>query len=193
MSTLAEINASLQKLKPTNQFQALTQEWIAVATEGLDPLPRRSPRPAPATSRPSRQTRRRPRPGDPESRLLQHREVPGGVHELVGVDGRERNYGVGEPGDVAVRRRRGTIAGADRVGDAGGVESLPGCVAYLADEPAVGNTGFASQILAMQAALAAAVPGLKSMIAYYDADSVEIYKGISLVAADIYVNKFSFN
>ena len=45
----------------------------------------------------------------------------------------------------------------------------------------------------MQAALAAAVPGLKSMIAYYDADSVEIYKGISLVAADIYVNKFSFN
>ena len=37
MSTLAEINASLQKLKPTNQFQTLTQEWIAVATEGLDP------------------------------------------------------------------------------------------------------------------------------------------------------------
>lgn len=73
------------------------------------------------------------------------------------------------------------------------ISQLPDCWFYLADEPTVGNTSFAQTILQRQAAIQAAVPGAKCMIAYFDAGSVKIYKGIGKVAADIYPNKFNWN
>ena len=66
-------------------------------------------------------------------------------------------------------------------------------VFYLADEPAQGNTTYAQQILAFSSQLKAAVPGARTMIAYYDQATVHIYKGLDLIAADIYPNKFGWN
>lgn len=75
------------------------------------------------------------------------------------------------------------------------VKTLPAdeCVFYLADEPAVGNTTFSKQILAFSNQLKAAVPGARTMIAYYDQATVKNYEGLDLIAADIYPNKFGFN
>ena len=95
-----------------------------------------------------------------------------------------------------------TMSQADAVALAQQVAAtLPGAPFYLADEPTVGNTAYAALILGRAQAIRSAVPGARCMIAYYDADSVDIY-GVSnaaklppldLIAADIYPNKFSFN
>ena len=194
MSTLAEINASLQKLKPTNQFQTLTQEWINVATEGLDPTP------PPVTE--TRACYVTTQPTDaallallPTLKAASYNTVKCPAGYTSSLAWMAANGMTGWVSPATWQAGGGWDQSQAQIVSAmqAAWKACPGCVAYLADEPAVGNTSFASQILAMQAALAAAVPGLKSMIAYFDADSVEIYKGINLVAADIYVNKFSFN
>lgn len=63
-------------------------------------------------------------------------------------------------------------------------------VFYLADEP---GSSFGKTITARAAALRAAVPGTRYMIAYWDYSTVGNYKGLDLIAGSIYPNKFNFN
>jgi hypothetical protein len=64
---------------------------------------------------------------------------------------------------------------------------------FLTDEPPVGNTTVAGMVLSRSEGIKTALPGSRCMIDYYDADSVAIYKGLDLIAADLYVNKFGYN
>lgn len=89
-----------------------------------------------------------------------------------------------------------SISDAQAVSDAGAAAAIlpiSRITWFLTDEPAVGDLTAAKMVLARAELLKEQVPGSRSMIDYFDADSVKNYTGLDLIAADLYVNKFGYN
>ena len=194
MSTLAELNANVQAAPGAN---AQVKAWIAAATPLLEP-----PTPPVPPTPPSGGTRAVYVNGIIDasvSGLLPTLKAASYNTVYIAADWTATVAGLKQGGMNAWATLGQFSNGAFTASQAQAISwaqtlyaSLPDAYCYLADEPPVGDTGSAQLILQRAAAIKAAVPSAKCMIAYYDAGTVGIYKGLDLIAADIYPNKFGF-